>query len=69
MAIVFEVVSAYSTVGLSLGATPLFSEAGKWILIVVMFIGRVGSVNLLVGMLRQSGHLPYRYPEESVLLN
>ena len=68
-AIVFEVVSAYSTVGLSLGATPLFSEGGKWILIVVMFIGRVGSVNLLVGMLRQSGHLPYRYPEESVLLN
>lgn len=68
-AIIFEVVSAYSTVGLSLGATPLFSETGKWILIVLMFIGRVGSVNLLVGMLRQSGHLPYRYPEESVLLN
>lgn len=67
--LIFEVVSAYSTVGLSLGATPSFSEAGKWILIALMFIGRVGSINLLVGMLRQAGHLPYRYPEESVLLN
>ena len=68
-AIAFEAVSAYSTVGLSLGVTPRFSYSGKWILIALMFIGRVGSINLVVGMLRQSGHLPYRYPEESVLLN
>jgi len=68
-AIAFEAVSAYSTVGLSLGVTAKFGESGRWVLIVLMFIGRVGSINLLVGMLRQSGHLLYRYPEESVLLN
>jgi Trk-type K+ transport system membrane component len=68
-AIVFEVFSAYGTVGLSLGATARFSDAGEWVLIAMMFIGRVGSINLLIGILRQSGYLPYRYPEESVLLN
>lgn len=69
MEIVFEVVSAYSTVGLSLGITPRFTDPGKIVLVVVMFVGRVGSINLLIAMLRQVRNLSYRYPEESVLIN
>ena len=40
--IVFECVSAISTVGLTLGITPMLSGFSKMVLIVLMFIGRVG---------------------------
>ncbi|MBP9076551.1 MAG: hypothetical protein KBG02_06785 [Haliscomenobacter sp.] len=69
MHIAFEVFSAYSTVGLSLGITPGLSDFSKFVLIFVMFVGRVGSLNLLIGMIRQTKSLPYRYPQESVLIN
>ncbi len=69
MHIAFEVFSAYSTVGLSLGITPQLSDFSKLVLIFVMFVGRVGSLNLLIGMVRQIKSLPYRYPQESVLIN
>jgi len=67
--IAFEVFSSYSTVGLSLGITPKLSDFSKYVLIVVMFIGRVGALNILIGMLRQVKSLPYRYPQESVIIN
>jgi trk system potassium uptake protein TrkH len=38
----FEVVSAFGTVGLSMGVTPTLSEAGRWLIIILMFVGRVG---------------------------
>ena len=67
--IAFEVFSSYSTVGLSLGLTPRLTDFSKFVLIFVMFIGRVGALNILIGMLRQIKTLPYRYPEESVIIN
>jgi Trk-type K+ transport system membrane component len=67
--IAFEVFSSYSTVGLSLGITPKLTDFSKFVLIFVMFIGRVGALNILIGMLRQIKTLPYRYPEESVIIN
>lgn len=67
--IAFEVFSSYSTVGLSLGITPKLSDFSKYVLIVVMFVGRVGALNILIGMLRQVKTLPYRYPQESVIIN
>ena len=42
-----EVVSAYATVGLSLGITSSFSIMSKIVLCIVMFIGRVGSITLI----------------------
>lgn len=69
LSIAFECFSAYSTVGLSLGITAKLSDASKIIIILVMFIGRVGAINILIGMLKQIQSLPYRYPEESVLIN
>lgn len=49
----FEIVSAYSTVGLSLGITPNFSKSSKLVLIIIMFLGRVGFITFLIGMYRQ----------------
>jgi len=65
----FECFSAYSTVGLSLGITGILSDESKIILVFVMFIGRVGAINILIGLLRQIQSLPYKYPQESVIIN
>lgn len=65
--IAFEVFSAYSTVGLSLGLTPQLSQASKMVLILSMFVGRVGMITLLVVFIKQSQQLHYRYPKEEVV--
>jgi len=44
--IVFEVASALGTVGLSMGITADLSEAGKWIVTGLMFLGRIGPLTL-----------------------
>lgn len=67
--IIFEVISAFGTVGLTLGVTPGLSDAGKWILIVTMFIGRVGTLTLVVSIFRKIRTLHYHYPTESILIN
>lgn len=65
--IAFEVFSAYSTVGLSLGITAQLSQASKVVLILSMFVGRVGMITLLVVFIKQSRQLYYRYPREEVV--
>lgn len=69
LAIAFECFSAYSTVGLSLNVTPTLSEPSKYVIIAVMFIGRIGMLNLLIGMLKQVKQKFYKYPQENILIN
>jgi Trk-type K+ transport system membrane component len=66
ISIAFEVFSAFSTVGLSLGITPSLSTVSKIVLMVTMFIGRVGTITLLVIFIRQTRQLYYRYPKEDI---
>jgi len=65
--IVFEVVSALGTVGLSLGLTPALSTPGKWVLMALMFIGRIGPLGILAAALRQTDY-PVQYPEETLTI-
>jgi len=69
LTVVFECFSAYSTVGLSLNFTPTITEPSKYVLIITMFIGRIGMLNLMIGLLRQVNHQFYEYPKESILIN
>ncbi len=69
LTVAFECFSAYSTVGLSLNFTPTLTEPSKYVLIAVMFIGRIGMLNLMVGMLRRLNHQFYEYPKENILIN
>ncbi|MBN2001181.1 Trk family potassium uptake protein [candidate division KSB1 bacterium] len=62
--IVFEVVSAIGTVGLSLGITPEMSQIGKVVVILLMYIGRIGPLTLAVA-LAQSCTKEYRVAEEN----
>ncbi len=63
----FEAFSAFSTVGLSLGITPQLSVTSKIILIVTMFIGRVGSLTLLMAFAIQPKRQLHQYPVEEIL--
>ncbi len=65
----FESVSAYSTVGLSLGITANLSIAGKWIIIALMFLGRVSTLSMLIALLPKERLRKYKYPTEEIMIN
>ncbi len=67
--IAFEVFSAFSTVGLSMGITSQLSEYSKYVIIFLMFFGRIGLLNLMIGLLRSVGKTEHTYPEENILIN
>ncbi|MEZ4855271.1 MAG: potassium transporter TrkG [Gelidibacter sp.] len=69
LAVAFECFSAYSTVGLSLNVTPTLTEPSKLVIILIMFMGRIGMLNLLFGMLGQVEQKFYKYPQENILIN
>lgn len=67
--IIFEVVSAFGTVGLTLGITAQLSLAGKWVIIITMFLGRVGTLTILIGIFRKMRNFQYQFPTENVIIN
>ncbi|MEZ5057931.1 MAG: potassium transporter TrkG [Saprospiraceae bacterium] len=67
--VAFECFSAYSTVGLSLGITGDFSVGSKWVIILVMFIGRVSMLSILIALLPKVKYKNYQYPTEEILIN
>ncbi len=67
--IIFECFSAYGTVGLSLDLTPKLSDPSKYILVVLMFIGRMGSITLLLSLAKAYGSPSlYRFPKENLII-
>lgn len=64
----FEALSAYSTVGASLGVTAHLGTTGKIVIIMLMYIGRVGFVTLFMGFVK-GGIQRFRYPTGSVIIN
>lgn len=66
--ILFEQISAMGTVGLSLGITGQFSIAGKLILVISMFIGRIGSLTMVVIFSRRIISGSYRYPNARLMI-
>lgn len=64
----FEVFSAFGTVGLSLGITPKLSAVGKIVLILTMYIGRIGPLTLLYAFSRQKAYGKFEYVEETVMI-
>ena len=66
--LLFEIVSAFGTVGLSTGLTSELSRWGHLILIIAMFIGRVGPLALGLAMTQRSQKENYRYTQERVTI-
>ncbi len=64
----FETVSAFGTVGLSMGVTSKLTTVGKVLIIVMMFLGRIGPLNLAYSLARRGGKKKFQYGEEKVLI-
>lgn len=66
--ILFEVVSAFGTVGLTTGLTPSLTASGKLWIILTMFAGRVGPVTLALALAMRQRKAMVRYPEGKVII-
>ncbi|HXY74324.1 MAG TPA: TrkH family potassium uptake protein [Dehalococcoidales bacterium] len=64
--IMFETFSAFGTVGLTTGITPTLSVLGRILIIITMFVGRLGPITLTLALIQQRPQANYRYPQESV---
>ncbi|MGN7388185.1 TrkH family potassium uptake protein [Sporosarcina sp. SAFN-015] len=68
VALLFEITSAFGTCGMSLGITSDLSVIGKLIIMVLMFIGRVGLISFLYTLGGKTNKKPYAYPKERVII-
>ncbi len=66
--ILFEVLSAYATVGLSTGITGLLPDAAKYWLCALMFLGRVGTISVLGALALRDRRRIVRFPEERPII-
>ncbi len=66
--IIFEVCSAFGTTGLSMGITPELSTGGKSVIMLLMFIGRIGIFSLLFIIRGKEIKENYHYPKERVII-
>ena len=66
--IVFEVISAFGTVGLSMGITASLSTVGKVVIIMTMFIGKLGPLTIGYALARRVEKEYFKYPEEKMMI-
>ena len=66
--LLFEATSAFATVGLSTGVSAALPPAGQLVLVVLMYVGRVGTVSIAAAIALRQKVVPYRYPEERVIV-
>ena len=67
--VLFETQSAFATVGLSTGVTPLLNTFGRMAVIVTMFVGRVGPLTLFVAMQIRARRQRFAYASENVAIS
>jgi Trk-type K+ transport system membrane component len=68
-AIVFECVSAFGTVGSTLGITSELQYTSKVLIILLMFLGRVGVVTLAQALLKQYTNQNYKLPQDNIIIS
>ncbi len=68
LSILFESISAFGTVGLSMGETSKIGTAGKIVLSIVMFLGRIGPLTLALAISPKPNEKQFRYPEENIMV-
>ena len=66
--ILFETISAFGTVGLSLNFTDKVSDFGKFILVLVMFVGRIGAISVAIAISLREKQTQFSYAEENIMI-
>ncbi len=64
----FETVSAFGTVGLSMGVTSALTTTGKALIIIMMFLGRLGPLNLAFSLAKRTPAKKFHYGEEKIFI-
>lgn len=67
--LLFETISAFSTVGSSLNVTALLSDGSKIWVSLLMFTGRVGLITVMMSFIRHTDSSKYRLPKDNVIIN
>jgi Trk-type K+ transport system membrane component len=65
----FECLGALSTDGVGLGATSMLHDQGRLFMIPLMFIGRLGMITIMMGVVKQKKVVNYRYPSGEIIIN
>lgn len=66
--VLFEVISAYATCGLSVGLSATLPPSGIYVLSALMFIGRLGTITVATGLALRSRRRLYKFPEERPII-
>ena len=66
--ILYEVISAFGTVGLSQGLTPTLSSIGKVTIAIIMYLGRVGPLTVMLALAGKQEKVNIKYPEGKILI-
>lgn len=66
--LLYESASALGTAGLTLGLTPNLSPIGKVLIMLMMYIGRVGPLTVMLALTRKRKKSGYKYPEGKILI-
>ena len=67
-AILYETVSAFGTAGLTIGLTPNLSVIGKVLIMLMMYIGRVGPLTVVLSLTKEKIKSGIKYPEGKILI-
>jgi trk system potassium uptake protein TrkH len=68
LVILFETISAFGTVGLTMGITPELTPPGRILIIMTMFLGRLGPLTLAFALSRAKRKAHLRFPEEKIMV-
>jgi trk system potassium uptake protein TrkH len=68
ISLAFEAVSAFGTVGLSMGITPSLTDAGRLIVTATMFVGRIGPLTLALALAERPAAAQVTYPTDRVMI-
>lgn len=69
LSLIFEAISALSTVGSSLDLTSTLGNDSKFVIIVLMFIGRIGVLTIVTGIIKNHKKGKYKYPSGHIIIN
>lgn len=68
LSLLYETTSAFGTVGLTVGLTQQLSEVGKVLIMIMMYLGRVGPLTVVLSLMRNKKNNGVRYPEGKILI-
>ena len=68
LSLLYETTSAFGTVGLTVGLTQKLSEVGKVLIMIMMYLGRVGPLTVVLSLMKNRNNNGVRYPEGKILI-